>query len=470
MKQKKKMDGSKKVYTVTDLGGGDGGKGGVINKLCSLPKKPKYIIKVGGAQGSHGVLTSKGESFNFSQFGCGTFEGVKTFISKNFVSSPIGLLNEANTLRYENGVHDVFNLLLVDEDTLCSTPYHGIASRLKELSLKDNPRSIVGTGTGEAFFDQALYQDHAIYMRDLRDVSKLKNKLQIVHDQKVEEVKNLDFLDKDSALVQEELSKLYSSDFLDWTLEQFQNLSKKLNIVPSDFLKNDILDKDGICIIESSHGVLTDYLYGLQPHVTKLRTLPQITSWSMLKECDYSGEIVRLGVTRAYQIKHGSGPFVSEDKDMTKALFQKELENVDRFRGDIRIGALDITMLKYSIDLCSFKGKSFDAICLTWFDSMIKLGEWNICESYKNFDNKFFSEDGKILISEKLNKDEQIQYQKALTQSLFDCIPVPRKVNLNKNLNQNELINLVQDVLDNYLAIPVRMLGLGPTEKDKILF
>lgn len=458
----------KKVYTVTDLGGGDGGKGGVIHKLVSLSSKPKWIIKVGGAQGSHGVKTSKGESFNFSQFGCGTFEGVKSFISENFVASPIGILNEADALRYENGINNIFDLLFVHENVLCSTPYHGIASRLKELSLKDNPRSIVGTGTGETFFDQGLYPSHAIYMQDLRDNLKLKNKLQLARDQKIEEVKNLNFLGKDNTLVQEELDKLYSPGFLDWILEQFQSLSKKLNIVSSDFLKNDILDKDGISIIESSHGVLTDYLYGLQPHVTKLRTLPQITSWSMLKECNYSGDIVRLGVTRAYQIKHGSGPFVSEDKDMTEALFQEELKNVDRFRGSIRTGALDITMLKYAIDLCDFQGRNFDAICLTWFDSMIQLGRWNICESYKNFDNKFFSEDGKILISEKLN-DKQIQYQKALTQSLFDCIPVLRKVNLNKNLNQNELINLVQDVLGNYLDIPVRMLGLGPTEKDKIL-
>ena len=62
----------KKAYTVTDLGGGDGGKGGVVHKLCSL-RKPHTVIKVGGAQGHHGVTTSRGEQFAFSQFGCGTF-------------------------------------------------------------------------------------------------------------------------------------------------------------------------------------------------------------------------------------------------------------------------------------------------------------------------------------------------------------------------------------------------------------
>ena len=52
----------KKVFTITDLGGGDGGKGGVVHKVCAV-KKAHTVLKVGGAQGSHGVRTTNGESF-----------------------------------------------------------------------------------------------------------------------------------------------------------------------------------------------------------------------------------------------------------------------------------------------------------------------------------------------------------------------------------------------------------------------
>ncbi len=117
-----------KVYTVTDLGPGDGGKGGVVHKIATMTRA-HTIVKVGGAQGSHGVCTSRGECFSFSQWGCGTFEGIKTHISSRMVVSPEGLLNEADALRYQHGIHNVFDLLTMDQRALCATPYHGIASR-----------------------------------------------------------------------------------------------------------------------------------------------------------------------------------------------------------------------------------------------------------------------------------------------------------------------------------------------------
>src|SRR6056297_1112515 len=122
----------KKVYLVTDLGAGDGGKGGVVHKLA-YSKRARTIVKVGGAQGSHGVRTAAGQSFAFSQFGCGTFEGVRTHLSHRIVIDPIGIMNEAMALRYEAGLHDPCSLLTIDESTLCNTPFHGIASRIKEL-------------------------------------------------------------------------------------------------------------------------------------------------------------------------------------------------------------------------------------------------------------------------------------------------------------------------------------------------
>src|SRR5215471_21595904 len=94
-----------KVYVVTDLGPGDGGKGGVVHAICNM-MQPHIVIKRGGAQGSHGVRTSKGEKFNFSQWGCGTLEGIPTFLSAQMVISPEGLLNEAAALRYEHGIHN----------------------------------------------------------------------------------------------------------------------------------------------------------------------------------------------------------------------------------------------------------------------------------------------------------------------------------------------------------------------------
>jgi len=458
----------KKIYTVTDLGGGDGTKGSVVHKLCVL-RHPNVVIKVGGTQGSHGVWTSRGERFNFSQFGCGTLEGVKTFISKNFVVSPIGLINEANALRYENGIADPFSLLLVDGGALCTTPYHGRASRLKELARKDKPRSIVGVGAGEAFVDSKLFPELAIRVSDLTSIN-LRQKLKKVREQKFSEIEllsNDSFLVEDLEKVKQEIEYFQDDEYLEWVLNQFVSLSKSLKVVDDKYFRDKILNHEGVAIIESSHGILTDYLYGFSPHTSRLRTLPEINSWGLLNDYSYDGDVVNLGVTRAYQIKHGYGPFVVDDESMAKSLFPNEMEGFDRYRGKIRIGAVDTVMLKYAIDVCNGP-KSFDGICLNWFDSAIKLGYWKICTGYDNYDTKFFSKNGDILVTHHDTEAQQIDYQKRLTESLYSCRPKITEYKVNQNISKNEIVDLCQ-ILAEKINIPVRMIGLGPIENEKIL-
>lgn len=156
----------KQLFIITDLGGGDGGKGGVVHKVCSV-KKAHTVVKVGGAQGSHGVRTLNGQSFNFSQFGCGTFEGVRTHISDLMVIEPYRLLKEAEQLKYEWAIHNIFDYLTIDENALCVTPYHSIASQLRELDRKDHPKGTIGTGVGETFYDAEIYPELAIRAKDI---------------------------------------------------------------------------------------------------------------------------------------------------------------------------------------------------------------------------------------------------------------------------------------------------------------
>jgi adenylosuccinate synthase len=461
----------KKGYTVTDLGVGDGGKGGVVHKLCTT-QNPHTVIKVGGTQGSHGVWTSKGENFAFSQFGCGTFEGIKTFISRNFVSSPIGLLNEAHALKYEKGISNPFELLSVDENVLCTTPYHGMTSRIKELARKNNPRSIIGTGTGEAYIDSQLFPDLAFRISDLTGA--FEGKLKKVREYKLSEVESIiknGFLPGDMDLTAKEMEIFQSEEYFKSVVDKYKLLAKELTIVDDKYLRENILNRDGVFVIESSHGILTDYLKGFSPHTSRLRTLPQISSWDLLQGNNYDGQIVRLGVTRAYQIKHGAGPFVVDDESMAKVLYtgSYELEDPDRFRGKVRVGPLDTVMLRYAINASGGPGM-YDAVCLTWFDSVFKLGKWSVCDSYNNVDPKYFSENGDILVKDFVNEADQITYQTALTQSLESVTPNISEHYLGSNPSQEEIINLCKTTLDMRLGVPIRMVGLGPTEDEKVLF
>ena len=137
------------VIAGTDAGWGDGGKGAVTDYLCAK-FRPKYVIKEGGAQGSHGAFTNTGEKFNFSQWGCGSFHGIPTYLSPRMVISPTGLLNESDALKH-CGFYDPFAMLSADPSCICATPYHQIWSLIYEMLLRDAPHGTVGTGVGKAY-------------------------------------------------------------------------------------------------------------------------------------------------------------------------------------------------------------------------------------------------------------------------------------------------------------------------------
>lgn len=461
----------KKAYTVTDLGGGDGGKGGVVHKLCAL-RRPHTVVKVGGAQGSHGVSTNRGEKFNFSQFGCGTFNGAHTFISDRFVLSPIGILNEAHALRYEQCVSDPFSLITVDGNALCTTPFHGIGSRLRELARKENPRGIVGVGVGEAYLDAIeRYPEEAIYARDLIK-SDLRDRLRASLNRKLfdlAQIFEMDFMTEDGQRVKEEIDLIRNEEFFEWVVEHFTEFAKRVKIVDADYFQREVLSRDGIIVIESSHGVITDRFHGFHPHTTRLRTVPEVLAWSLLREHEYDGQIVKLGVTRAYQIRHGAGPLVVDDPAMAFALLPEEVGNPDRYRGKVRVGPLDMVALRYALDVCG-GAESFDGLAVTWFDYVSRAGQWKICDRYECATSpEFFTSSGEIRVLRGTD-NKQLGHQERLARALGDCRPHVVDFPVHPGTTQEDLIALCSRVLVEQLGVPVRMMSFGPTESGKVCF
>lgn len=461
----------KKAYTVTDLGGGDGGKGGVVHKLCAL-RRPHTVIKVGGAQGSHGVSTSLGEKFCFSQFGCGTFNGVRTFISDRFVVSPVGILNEAHALRYEQGVSDPLSLITVDGNALCTTPFHGIGSRLRELARKENPRGIVGVGVGEAYLDAIeRYPDEAIYAKDLVKPN-LKERLRAALNRKLFDLAHIfemEFMTEDAGLVKKQIDLIQDEEFFDRVLEQFTEFAKRVRIVDTDYFRREILSRDGVVVVESSHGVLTDRFHGFHPHTSRLRTVPDETSWGLLHEHGYDGKVVKLGVTRGYQIRHGAGPLVVDDPEMALALLPEEVSKPDRYRGRVRVGPLDMVALRYALNVCGGP-QSFDGLAVTWFDYVSRAGRWKICDRYEGATHpEFFTPLREIRVVRGTD-NKQLWHQEGLGRELGDCRPHVVDFPVHPGATQEDMIALCSNVLNEQLGVPVRMMSFGPTESDKVCF
>ncbi|MEK7585509.1 MAG: adenylosuccinate synthetase [Patescibacteria group bacterium] len=460
---------SKKLFIVTDLGGGDGGKGGVIHKLCSL-EQVHTVIKVGGAQGSHGVRTANGEAFCFSQFGCGTFNGSRTHISKLMVIDPLALGYEAELLKYNHGVRNIFDLLSVDSRALCVTPFHQIASRLRELARKDKPKGTVGVGVGEAVSDAERFPDLAFRAGDLGQPNIL-NRLEAVRKQKLTDLAEIiaqveELWPEDKETARELIQDLQNPNFPNVIQESWARLATQIQVVPPDYLGRVILARAGTVVVESSHGVLTDRFYGFHPHTTKLRTLPEFTL-AMLSESGYDGEMVKLGVTRGYQIRHGAGPMVTESPELLEKLLPGSSKEANRWQGEARVGPLDLVSLRYAINACGGT-QTFDGLAITWFDQIGVFGEWPVCQSYIGADDQnFFSPEGERRVHCG-SGFAQLEYQKKLGERLKQCRPRVSCYPFPDPTDKESLATVCQEVCRAELKLPVKMISFGPTEDDKV--
>lgn len=430
------------IYVVTDLGPGDGGKGSIIHALsCKIGAS--VIVKRGGAQGSHGVRTSNGESFNFSQWGCGTLEGVPTFLSEQMVISPVGLENESAALK-RLGIYDPFTLLNVDPACICATPFHRIASQLEELLLGENPRGTVGTGVGQAYrIYNTLGEAATIRASELPDREIVRKKLQRQLDyyrEKYAQISTDDGLPSDTELIAENLSLLHDDGFLPYTLDLFESIGRKLQFMSL----SEVVKGEGLAIVECSHGVLTDAETGLSPHVSAIRTLPKFTT-NMLRNAGYNDQIINYAVHRAYEVRHGAGPMPTYNPKFTAQMLPNSHKDQNRWQGAVRAGALDLNLLRYALNASS--ETQFDGLCLTWFDQVLASERiWPLCVSYENAPAK---------------DQSYVEFLKGARPTIIEH-PVP------KPILKRELFEFVGNTLSNFISIPLELLSIGPTELAKI--
>lgn len=455
-----------KVYVVTDLGVGDGGKGGVVHAVA-WSQRAHTVIKRGGAQGGHGVRTASARSFIFSQWGCGTLNGIPTHVSQQMVVSPEGLLLEAEALRKEAGIANPFALLTVDATALVATPLHGLASRLFELSLGSNSRGTVGSGVGQAYRDARKYPELALQVRDLL-APDLRDRLYAIRECIAGYVwpvlLDAEFLREDSAEVRHELALLRDDGFIEHIVQRFRQAGRLANIVPPDYPATAILPQEGVAVIESSHGVLTDNVHGFAPHTSAIRTLPE-QARQLLGGAGYTGQVVNLGVTRAYAVRHGAGPLPTGNAALGKRLHPGSESQDNRYQGQVRAGALDGVLLRYAINVCGGPS-AFDGLAVTWFDQIKREGEWLLADRYGGqLDPAAFTPEGELQVRQAPTE----QQQAALTAALHAVEPQITTKVIDQSLGNGALYSVCAEQVRSMTDIPVRMVSMGPTERDKLM-
>jgi adenylosuccinate synthase len=337
---------------------------------------------------------------------------------------------------------------------------------MKELALRDSPRGTIGTGVGQAARMRDTHPELALFARDLTfpDLRHRLYAIQRFMQQSLAPLFEGDFLPADEELVRSEKALLFDDKLVEWTYREFETMRHLCNITTEEYFAETILGREGIAVVESSHGILTDTYTGFHPHTSALRTLPSFAR-GMLEDASYDGQIVSLGIHRAYQIRHGAGPMVTHDSLMADRLLPGSHKEDNRYQGTIRVGPLDLVALRYA--LAASGPDAYDGLAITWFDQVQKLGSWSYCNQYQCTGEEMFT-DAKTIRVQKGEDEAQLQHLSKLTDTLTQCVPEIHTVPLPEGASRDELYQLCADTLLKHLGVPVRMISFGPTEQDKV--
>ena len=136
----------------------------------------------------------------------------------------------------------------------------------------------------------------------------------------------------------------------------------------------------------------------------------------MYEDAGYDGEMVSLGIHRGYTIRHGAGPMPTHSPAMSESLLPGSNKDENRWQGKVRVGPLDMVLLRYALRASG--ANAYDGLAITWFDQLEKLGQWQYCNCYHDsLDSDYFDPQGEIRV--RVGNDEaQVAYLKQLTQKL----------------------------------------------------
>jgi adenylosuccinate synthase len=412
-----------KAIITVGLGFGDEGKGATVDFLVRQLGAKLVVRYCGGAQAGHNVVTQAGHRHTFSQFGAGTLAGAETFLGPRMILNPGTMVPEAEHLQ-EIGVRDPWSTLWVHPSCLISTTYHMLMNRLRELARGAERHGSCGLGIGEARSYWLRYGQDAIQASELTDVALLTDKLRLLRDRCLIEMQSLVNLDR--VLCQEFQAWLPADE-----ARLLADVGHKLRLT-------DEMPKADTIIFEGAQGVLLDEWFGFHPYTT-WSTVTPMHAWELLRESyemdrDHV-DVTVLGITRAYQTRHGVGPFPTYCKRLSKER-QDQGNPQNAWQGAIRFGALDLVMLEYAAKIAQV-----DALFVNHMDEFGETGD--VAVQYQDL--------------AELPVPASLSEQEALTRNLERAVPIL------ENVHSEELLQRLGRIK------PIYGLGHGPQASDRKL-
>ncbi len=342
---------------------GDEGKGKVVDLLA---ESADVIVRFQGGHNAGHTLVINGVTYKLSLLPSGIVrQGKISVIGSGVVLDPEHLIKEIGQLE-EKGLKITPQNLYIADNCCLILPLHTEIDRAIEEAKGNKKIGTTGRGIGPAYEDK-------VARRALR-VSDLMNR-----DYLIERIENL--LTYHNALRR----GLGIEEIEAGTILQFlENLAPK--IIPFAkpvWYELDKLQTAGKKILfEGAQGTLLDVDHGTYPFVTSSNTIAAqgITGSGLGYAKSY-----KLGITKAYTTRVGSGPFPTELFDnIGDHLQEKGHEFGTVTSRKRRCGWFDAVLVRQA---CKLNG--IDGIALTKLDVLEELDELKICTGYELEGEKF---------------------------------------------------------------------------------
>ena len=373
---------------VVDLGFGDAGKGSIVDYLTSMSvpieNRGKVVVRFnGGAQAGHRVVHAGAGTHVFSQFGSGFFNHAATYLSRFMLVDPLALITEAEHLQYPS-VGPPLNRVMIDRRALLTTPFHSAANKAKEVARGDARHGSCGMGIGETMAFSIANPDDAPTVADTQDTKVLRRKLWALHD------------------YYRDIIPAKDTPPIDLLIEVYKSFASVAHMVDENFLPLALQNSN--VVFEGAQGVLLDEWFGTYPYNSWSKT-SFANAQTLLDEAGYTDPVKRIGVTRTYMVRHGAGPFPTENELLTAKL--PDAANVEGpWQGKFRVGELDLVLLRYALKVAG----RVDALAVTHMDKLRLLTE--------GFANHYFI-DGQRVDDIHTPSAKNFVYQQDLTERLM---------------------------------------------------
>ncbi len=460
------MNQKRQAIILADLGFGDAGKGTITDYLSRQLAVHTIVRYNGGPQAAHNVVTPDGRHHTFAQFGSGMFlPQMKTLLSRFMLVNPLNMLKEERHLSLL-GITDALPRTIIDRRALVITPFQRAINRLREVARAADRHGSCGEGIGECMSDLLNYGDAVLRIGDLQDRATMLKKLRFLRDAKYHELTELSRHLPDTEPVRQESAIFTDKNCIIDCADIYAYLAEQVSIVDEADIKT-LGMQAGTMLFEGAQGVLLDENYGFAPYTT-WSTTTFANAEILLRECNYAGEVIKLGIVRAYATRHGAGPFPTEDLTLTATLPDQH-NGWNDWQRTFRVGYFDLLTTRYAMEVA---GRP-DYLAVTNIDRLETIPAWKICTAYSYQGEQedlssYFKHDQGNISKIKVCQPVDLAHQERLTQRLLSC--TPEYLNFASSSSErraNEDLAAYLSFLEEMLSVPIAISSHGLTAREK---